>query len=906
MKIGFFVINNVIGGGGMVATENAINTIKNKHDIVIFLEDIIADNSKHLLNIDGVKYIKVGKLSEYNSICTFFDKLKKESIDIFITHCHYYFDIIKLFNGIKSLGIKVILNEHHYHFIPVYEKRLPLYLNRDRYLQSCDLITTIEKTSYFIWKSEGYNVAYLPNTYIKHNKHSTLTKKKQVIIAGRFTDFKQIELGILAFSIAYERHKEWKLIILGKGPEQKNILNTVKTSCLGANVTIIPWTSEPERYFAESAIHLLPSYTEPFGLVIADAKMSKIPTVMFDLKSNNLIRNGIDGYKVSCGDIKAMAGALEKLMASQSLRESMGAVAYQTLLQNQPEYTEKVWNEIFNYVMRKDILDEKIYKDHFDITLSHEDLDALIFDYNSLITWKCKKELKQPVASKQKSKKQNIGTAIRNFAKKKIDKLGKIIFNITQRICKCNYIILWDSNGVAFMSDCLANKFSLPTKVIIPKNNFFTPILAYYLARAKVFITNTNTPYVKMLLSKKTNIPYIINVWHACGYFKKFGVHENNIGIQEHRKRFGKPTYVLCSSEKIKHKYSEIFGIDVHNIKPFGVPRTDLLFNSQTIADRTEKFYTTHPELKNKKLYVLAPTWRGEPFKSSTAFYSPKLDFEKVAELLKDDEVLIIKNHQLVTKNLKKQHKDNIKCVSKKVLLLNNVDIMTLTIVCDVFITDFSSAYFEALILNKPILFYAEDINTYSTVIGFYDKYKNYAPGDICDKPNPQEFIKKIRNAHSYIKSEKYKKIREKFVGNCDGHASKRLINFVNNLDLVDYATLWKKYVKRIHNVSDKLIFPQDLSKHFYTVYIKDIDRKIHFELLYRQKKRYLCLHFEDQKYCTNEFINFIQSFDEKHYNIQIGTHKLGVECMVNINTVKKEFESMLSVFLKMIKTAKI
>lgn len=73
MKIGFFVINNVIGGGGMVATENAINTIKNKHDIVIFLEDIISDNSKHLLNIDGVKYIKVGKLSEYNSICTFFD-----------------------------------------------------------------------------------------------------------------------------------------------------------------------------------------------------------------------------------------------------------------------------------------------------------------------------------------------------------------------------------------------------------------------------------------------------------------------------------------------------------------------------------------------------------------------------------------------------------------------------------------------------------------------------------------------------------------------------------------------------------------------------------------------------------------------------------------------------------------
>ena len=63
MRIAFFIINNIVGGGGMVATENAINSIKKHHEVFLFLEDIINDTSKHLLKVEGVKYIKVGKKS---------------------------------------------------------------------------------------------------------------------------------------------------------------------------------------------------------------------------------------------------------------------------------------------------------------------------------------------------------------------------------------------------------------------------------------------------------------------------------------------------------------------------------------------------------------------------------------------------------------------------------------------------------------------------------------------------------------------------------------------------------------------------------------------------------------------------------------------------------------------------
>ncbi|OUO49302.1 hypothetical protein B5F76_14120 [Desulfovibrio sp. An276] len=895
MKIGFFIINNIVGGGGMIATQNAINTIKEYHDIILFLEEKISDKSRHLLDVGNIKYVEVGKISKYENINKLLYELKNNKIEIFVTHCHYYFEIIKLFNEIKSLNIKIILNEHHYHFIPVYEHRFNLYLNRKEYLKSCDLITTIEKTSYNIWKEEGYKVAYLPNTYLYNKKYKNLKKQKQVLMIGRFTDFKQIELGILAFSLAYENHKDWKLCILGKGPEQKNISNIVKISGITANVKLIPWTSDPDRYFAEASIHLLPSYTEPFGLVIADAKVNNIPTVMFNLKSNKLVRDGIDGYKVEFGNINKMAEALDKLMSSESLRLKMGERAPETLRENKPEYTIKVWNEIFNYVMGKDIIDKYIYNNHFNYICTKDDIDAMIFDYNSLIRWICLKNNKQQKKTKKNNIFSKIYKKIHIYLIKKINNIGKIVFETSQKYFKCNYIILWDSNGVGFMNECLNNKFKLHTKLIIPKTSIFSPLRAYYLARAKVFITNTNTPYVKMLLSKKINIPYIVNIWHACGYFKKFGIHENNIGLLEHRKKFGTPSFVLCSSNEIKEKYAEIFGIAKNKVLSFGLPRTDLLYDQKIINDKKNKFYKLFPELINKKIYLIAPTWRGEPFKSDTAFYKPKMDFKNLAKLLRNDEIIIIKNHQLVIKNIK-SHPDmcNLDNINNKIIIINDIDIITLTIVCNVFITDFSSAYFEALILNKPIVFYAEDIDAYNAQIGFYDNYTSYCPGEICNDSDAINFINKIRKAYKYVNTDGYKKIKNKFVGACDGHSSEKLIKFINDLDLNDYNDLWKKYIKKINNIDKSLIFTNNFSRHFYIIYIKDIEHNIHFELLYKNGKKYLCLHFESQKYYNKYYIDFVKSFNENKYDVYINQNKLAIETKINLNSIYSDFKILI------------
>lgn len=83
LHLAFFMLGNDIGGGGMVATQNAINILKLKHKITIFVEKLHKDSNRHLLNIGKIKIIEVGKmlLGEWQSIFLIeFDPIREREI----------------------------------------------------------------------------------------------------------------------------------------------------------------------------------------------------------------------------------------------------------------------------------------------------------------------------------------------------------------------------------------------------------------------------------------------------------------------------------------------------------------------------------------------------------------------------------------------------------------------------------------------------------------------------------------------------------------------------------------------------------------------------------------------------------------------------------------------------------
>ena len=662
-----------------------------------------------------------------------------------------------------------------------------MWLEQERYLKSVDLITCVEKTSFVYWNLRGIRTVFLPN--VVHDLDalpSTTFKKKQVIMAGRFQNFKRIEEGVVAFSIAHKNHPDWRLVIIGTGPTQESISNAIYNSGCSEAIELIPWTENVTPYFEESSIHLCPSHIEPFGLVITDAKKAKIPTIMYDLASNDVVRHDIDGLRVPFGNVWAMGKSLDQLMQNDSLREQMGSRAKENLTLNQPTHVLNVWESILNYLMIPNFkLQKEIEEIHFKFDCNRKDFANLIEDSYRVLSF-----IEQTKsASKKRQLKRNLKNRVSRL-KQKFNNLRnklliKLLFSL-RTLLKQDHVVFWDSNGVSFFEQTLANASDLKykPKVFTVRKAGLNLSKVYYLAKAKVFVTNTNLGLVKTLLRLPFR-PQIINTWHGCGYFKKFGADENNMGIMKFKDKFGSPDYLLCSSTYIKNKYAEIFGLGEQAVLPIGAPRTDLLLDTDYQKKVKKQFYSQYPQLKGKKLYLFAPTWRGTAFsKYNLPHYTPKLDFSKLSTLLREDEFVLFKNHQSVIKQLiKNPNACNVSCDSKKIFNVDHIEIQTLLVVCDVLVTDFSSVFYDALIIDKPILFYAEDVASYQASSGLYDDYQKFCPGIFYEGTDASELLEKI---HETIitgsDTMKYQSLKSKFVSMCDGHSTKRLKDLINSL----------------------------------------------------------------------------------------------------------------------------
>ncbi|MEZ9365513.1 CDP-glycerol glycerophosphotransferase family protein [Vibrio sp. 10N.222.54.B12] len=281
----------------------------------------------------------------------------------------------------------------------------------------------------------------------------------------------------------------------------------------------------------------------------------------------------------------------------------------------------------------------------------------------------------------------------------------------------------------------------------------------------------TSVPYSP--LSKYGKGKKVFNVWHASGLFKKFGRHDPTFFSSN----YGQTDYMICSSEPIQAEYADTMCLNKADVFPVGTPRTDLYFNSNQSSQLRDEFFETYPNLKGKKIYMYMPTYRELP--SRCLFLD--LDLEKISSQLNDDEVILFKHHPAVYQRiLKKGTPVGITNLVEKgrIIDVSSEDTTKLTIISDVFITDYSSAFYEAMLLNKPIVFYAEDLENYER--GFYFDYDEL-PGNKVLNPSTDELLQSIRNAGNFDKV-KYDNFKGFYLSSCDGKSGMRTADVINKI----------------------------------------------------------------------------------------------------------------------------
>ncbi len=297
----------------------------------------------------------------------------------------------------------------------------------------------------------------------------------------------------------------------------------------------------------------------------------------------------------------------------------------------------------------------------------------------------------------------------------------------------------------------------------------------------------------------------VIQLWHGCGAFKKFGMSTADLLFGANRKVQEKyPFYknfdlVQVSSKEVIWAYKEAMGIKENNIiKPIGVSRTDIFFDTTFIDTAKDKINKLFHYSKNKKIILYAPTFRG---RVSNGKISDCFDVSRFKEELGDQYVLIMKYHPLIKNRpiISEENKDF------AIDLSDNASIEELMCVSDICISDYSSLIFEYSLFERPLIFYAYDIDEYHDWRGFYYDYDEMTPGPIC-KTN-DEMLSYIKNIESEFDKQKVIDFKNKFMSACDGNSTKRVLEFTFKDELIKHkrsTPLPKKDYHLIPSVNDK------------------------------------------------------------------------------------------------------
>ena len=262
--------------------------------------------------------------------------------------------------------------------------------------------------------------------------------------------------------------------------------------------------------------------------------------------------------------------------------------------------------------------------------------------------------------------------------------------------------------------------------------------LAAKLAACTTIFVDDYIPLLSYLeLDKRTRL---IQLWHAGFGYKLVGYARFGITGSPHpfRSCHRQYTHAVIGNPDLKPVYAEVFGADPKKLLPTGMPRLENFLDPERAEQAEKAFFEAHPELHGKRIILFAPTYRGYDQKDAHYEYE-RIDQAGLYAMCEEtDSVILFKWHHFIRQRMEisSDHAD-------RFLDLSDESINELMYVSDVLITDYSSCFYDYLLLQKPILFYVYDVERYAATRGVHYDIETTAPGLILK--SSEEMIRVLR-----------------------------------------------------------------------------------------------------------------------------------------------------------------
>ncbi len=216
---------------------------------------------------------------------------------------------------------------------------------------------------------------------------------------------------------------------------------------------------------------------------------------------------------------------------------------------------------------------------------------------------------------------------------------------------------------------------------------------------------------------------FLFNLWHGMP-IKRISAADPGFLQREYARsnlrEMKRYAAMLATSPRMAELFAQTFGLSRERIVVTGQPRTDVILGS-SVPSLAQLF--DPPLMPFRKAILYCPTWREGEAVRLFPFEQP--DLERLERRLEElDAILFVRTHP--------NDAGRLTHASRRVVPLQSDLVPEITDVLsafDVLVTDYSSIYYDFLLLDRPIVFIPYDLESYAHSPGFYVPFHEIAAG---------------------------------------------------------------------------------------------------------------------------------------------------------------------------------
>lgn len=262
-----------------------------------------------------------------------------------------------------GLGIPIIMTEHNAFERP---KNTPLtkwqiitkfYINK---LYCCVTILTEADKEFIGLRLK--NTVVMPNPLFLTPIIKSPVKDKIVLAAGRIDDWhcKGFDILLKAWGTIAKQYPDWTLEIAGDGRkvDLELLQNIVRKSEVENQVKFLGYQKNIVDRYKQSAVFVLSSRYEGFGLVLIEAMSQGCACVACDFKGRQreIIRNDSEGLVCVPNDVDALALAIKKMIDDDMYRQKVQKAAIERSKYYAMDKTIRRWEKLLKRLLSDNCL----------------------------------------------------------------------------------------------------------------------------------------------------------------------------------------------------------------------------------------------------------------------------------------------------------------------------------------------------------------------------------------------------------------------------------------------------------------------------------------------------------------------------------------------------------------------